>query len=106
MECGYIGLIDLEYETDKWAREGGGVARVERTRVLGGLQKVSPWWNTKDVDVFNVFDLFLFWCVFLVSGARLHFVALWIRVCGGGAGETRGIDEGHEFGDASKACDA
>ena len=77
--------------------------------LLGGLQKVSPWWNTKGVDVFNVFDLFLFWCVFLVFlvfGARLHFVALWIRVCGGGAGETRGIDEGHEFGDASKACDA
>ena len=37
-------------------------ARAERTRVLGGLQK--------GVNVFNLFNVFLFWCVFLDLRAR------------------------------------
>ena len=52
-------------------------------------------------NLFNSFNLYQRW-----YNVRLHFVALWIRVRGGGAGEARGIDDGQELGDASKAVDA
>jgi len=93
--------MDLEYQMGTRGR-----ARRENESP-GGLQKGVNVFNLFNLfNLFNVFNLFLFWCCFLVLGARSHFVALWIRVRGGGAGETRGIDESHELGDASKAVDA